>query len=97
MNEIWGVIWTRDEVKPDDEVTWYESKDEAVREFNGRGDNYWHCPIVRATVNPPVVMHSAPCPFDHGYDDFYFPQETFASRMERNSLEALKTKDWGTT
>lgn len=73
--EVWGIIWARGDVKPDDEVTWYSSKDEAVREFNGRGDKYWHCPLVMANMNPPVVIHEAPCPFDHGYDNFYYTDE----------------------
>lgn len=73
--EIWGVIWTRDDVKPEDEVTWYSSKDEAVSEYNRRGDKYWHCPLVIADVYPHVVVHEAPSPFEHGYDNFYYREE----------------------
>jgi hypothetical protein len=74
---IWGVIWTREDVQPDDEVTWYDSKEEAVDEYNGRGDKYWRCPLVRATVNPPVVMaEMIVSPFEAGYDNFYYRPES---------------------
>lgn len=71
-NEIWGVIWTREDVKPTDEVCWYSTKEEAISEYNGRGDKYWHCPLVKATITTPETVHVAPSPFEYGYDNFYY-------------------------
>ena len=74
MTELWGVIWTRgDEVA---EPTWYDSKEEAISEWNQRGDKYWHCPLVTTEIGPVTVKKQLTAsPFEAGYDNFYYHED----------------------
>ena len=79
-NTVWGIVWVRDEQDENNEPSWYESEDDAVYEYNQRGDKYWASRLVTGTITSVEVKHdgynSVP-PWGRDYDGNYYLQEKY--------------------
>lgn len=58
--EIWGVAWSR--TGDNEGITWYDTEEEAVAEYNSRDDKYWPSTLVRSGSIQPVTVHRTETP-----------------------------------
>jgi len=72
--EIWGIIWTRD--GNNTEPSWYETKEDAVAEYNSRDDKYWPSYLVVGRIADISIVHSSnpagPPPWERDYECHYY-------------------------